>query len=329
MARRGGRPGPRARRGHRAVRGVALRLPRRARLPGHGERGPARRPPRALERALRDRPVRGPARGAAATGWFVHVFVGREDRRAVDDPARLRAALRAAAALDSIPAGPTTREVVRSCAGPSSRSSRWFRWPSPPRRWPSPSPTASTCRTAGSRRASPRARAARSTSGSIPTGAVRRINARTGASRTLVRARDGRAAIGLEAVGRRLFVAGGPTGKAFVYSTRTGGAVARLPARARGRRRHVRQRRRGDRRRRLLHRLAPLGPLRRAARPVRAARAAAARHPAARGATTSTASSPRPTARTLIAVQSNAGTLWQHRRRHGPRRARSTSAARP
>jgi sugar lactone lactonase YvrE len=62
--------------------------------------------------------------------------------------------------------------------------------------------------------------------GSIGTGAVRRVNARTGDSSTLVRARDGRAAIGLEAVGRRLFVAGGPTGKAFVYSTRTGGAVA-------------------------------------------------------------------------------------------------------
>ena len=58
---------------------------------------------------------------------------------------------------------------------------------------------------------------------------------RTGESRTLVRARDGRAAIGLKAVGRRLFVAGGPTGKAFVYSTRTGGAGGRLPARARGR----------------------------------------------------------------------------------------------
>ena len=62
--------------------------------------------------------------------------------------------------------------------------------------------------------------------GSIPTGAVRRINARTGTSRTLVRAREGRAAIGLKAVRNRLFVAGGPTGKAFVYSTRTGRPVA-------------------------------------------------------------------------------------------------------
>jgi sugar lactone lactonase YvrE len=62
--------------------------------------------------------------------------------------------------------------------------------------------------------------------GSIPTGRVYRINARTGEGRTFVRARQGRAAIGLKAVGRRLFVAGGPTGKAFVYSTRSGNPVA-------------------------------------------------------------------------------------------------------
>jgi acyl-CoA thioester hydrolase len=30
---------------------------------------------------------------AAATGWFVHVFVGREDRRAAEIPPRLRTAL--------------------------------------------------------------------------------------------------------------------------------------------------------------------------------------------------------------------------------------------
>jgi sugar lactone lactonase YvrE len=62
--------------------------------------------------------------------------------------------------------------------------------------------------------------------GSIPTGAVRKVNARTGRSTTFVRAREGRSAIGLKALGRRLFVAGGATGKAFVYSTRTGRPVA-------------------------------------------------------------------------------------------------------
>jgi sugar lactone lactonase YvrE len=59
--------------------------------------------------------------------------------------------------------------------------------------------------------------------GSIPTGAVLRINARTGRRSVLVRARDGRAAIGLKVDNRRrLFVAGGPTGRAFVYSARSG-----------------------------------------------------------------------------------------------------------
>jgi len=59
--------------------------------------------------------------------------------------------------------------------------------------------------------------------GSIPTGEVRRIDARTGAQETVVPGGEGRAAIGLKADNkRRLFVAGGPTGKAFVYSIRTG-----------------------------------------------------------------------------------------------------------
>jgi sugar lactone lactonase YvrE len=65
--------------------------------------------------------------------------------------------------------------------------------------------------------------------GSIPTGAVLRANARTGALETVVPAREGRAAIGLKADRReRLFVAGGPTGKAFVYDGRTGRDLAEL-----------------------------------------------------------------------------------------------------
>jgi sugar lactone lactonase YvrE len=59
--------------------------------------------------------------------------------------------------------------------------------------------------------------------GSIPTGAVLRLDARTGATDTVVKPRDGRAAVGLKRDGRgRLFVAGGPTGKAFVYDARSG-----------------------------------------------------------------------------------------------------------
>jgi sugar lactone lactonase YvrE len=57
--------------------------------------------------------------------------------------------------------------------------------------------------------------------GSIPTGAVRRVDTKTGVTTEVVPAQEGRAAIGLKADRRgRLFVAGGPTGKAFVYSRR-------------------------------------------------------------------------------------------------------------
>jgi sugar lactone lactonase YvrE len=61
--------------------------------------------------------------------------------------------------------------------------------------------------------------------GSIPTGAVIRVDARTGRGRVIVSGRQGRAAIGLKAVGGRLFVAGGGTGRGFVYSTSTGRQV--------------------------------------------------------------------------------------------------------
>ena len=57
--------------------------------------------------------------------------------------------------------------------------------------------------------------------GSIPTGSIYRGNLRTGTGSVFIQ-RTGRAAIGVEADNRnRLFVAGGPTGKAFVYNART------------------------------------------------------------------------------------------------------------
>jgi sugar lactone lactonase YvrE len=63
--------------------------------------------------------------------------------------------------------------------------------------------------------------------GSIPTGAVWKASARTGQGAVLVPPRDGRAAIGLKVDKRnRLVVAGGPTGKAFLYDARTGANVA-------------------------------------------------------------------------------------------------------
>ena len=67
--------------------------------------------------------------------------------------------------------------------------------------------------------------------GSIPTGAVRQIDARTGSSFTLVQPTAGRSATGLEYDRRRgrLFVAGGGTGAAYVYDSETGAPLAEYP----------------------------------------------------------------------------------------------------
>lgn len=63
--------------------------------------------------------------------------------------------------------------------------------------------------------------------GSIPTGAVYRGNLRTGAGAVRVAGRSGRAAIGVAVDNRdRIFVAGGSTGKAYVYSASTGRDIA-------------------------------------------------------------------------------------------------------
>jgi sugar lactone lactonase YvrE len=61
--------------------------------------------------------------------------------------------------------------------------------------------------------------------GSIPTGAVYRGSLRTGKGAVFVRAQAGRAAIGLEVDRGRLFVAGGSTGNAYVYSATTGAPI--------------------------------------------------------------------------------------------------------
>jgi sugar lactone lactonase YvrE len=62
--------------------------------------------------------------------------------------------------------------------------------------------------------------------GSIPTGAVFRGDLRTGTGAVLVPAQAGRAAIGVDFADKRLFVAGGPTGRAWVYDARTGATLA-------------------------------------------------------------------------------------------------------
>jgi sugar lactone lactonase YvrE len=64
--------------------------------------------------------------------------------------------------------------------------------------------------------------------GSIPTGAVYRGDLRTGKGATLVQGAAGRAAVGVEFDRGRLFVAGGSTGKAFVYDARSGALVREL-----------------------------------------------------------------------------------------------------
>lgn len=65
--------------------------------------------------------------------------------------------------------------------------------------------------------------------GSIPTGAIYRGSLLTGRGAVLVRGRPGRQAIGVDVDHRqRLFVAGGPTGKAWVYDARTGADLREL-----------------------------------------------------------------------------------------------------
>lgn len=66
--------------------------------------------------------------------------------------------------------------------------------------------------------------------GSIPTGAIYQGDFLTGEGEILVEPQEGRAAIGLKFDPRSgyLFVAGGPTGEAYVYDTETGETVAVL-----------------------------------------------------------------------------------------------------
>jgi sugar lactone lactonase YvrE len=58
--------------------------------------------------------------------------------------------------------------------------------------------------------------------GSLGSGAVVRVDARTGRSRVVVAGRKGRAATGLKRAGNRLFVSGADSGRAWVYDARTG-----------------------------------------------------------------------------------------------------------
>jgi sugar lactone lactonase YvrE len=63
--------------------------------------------------------------------------------------------------------------------------------------------------------------------GSIPTGSIWRGDLRTGRGAVVVN-RTGRAAIGVDVDRGRIFAAGGPTGRAFVYTARSGADLATL-----------------------------------------------------------------------------------------------------
>jgi hypothetical protein len=58
--------------------------------------------------------------------------------------------------------------------------------------------------------------------GSIPTGALTRVNVKTGERTVLAPPTQGRAAIGLKVADGRVYVAGGPTGKVRVHDAQTG-----------------------------------------------------------------------------------------------------------
>jgi sugar lactone lactonase YvrE len=62
--------------------------------------------------------------------------------------------------------------------------------------------------------------------GSIPTGAVYGGSVLTGKGAIVVRPAEGRSAIGLKVDRERIFVAGGQTGRAFVYDEKTGRSLA-------------------------------------------------------------------------------------------------------
>jgi sugar lactone lactonase YvrE len=64
--------------------------------------------------------------------------------------------------------------------------------------------------------------------GSIPTGDILQLDARTGAAVRTIDAPTGSAAVGIEVAGNRIWVAGGATGKGFVYDVRTGKQLAAL-----------------------------------------------------------------------------------------------------
>lgn len=64
--------------------------------------------------------------------------------------------------------------------------------------------------------------------GSIPSGGVLKVDARTGKTTQVVPRQEGRSAIGIKVDDGRIYVAGGMTGRAFVYDAKTGATIANV-----------------------------------------------------------------------------------------------------
>ena len=148
--------------------------------------------------------------------------------------------------------------------------------------------------------------------GSIPTGRVLEIDTKTGAQREAVPAREGHAAIGLKYDGRRhrLFVSGGPTGKAFVYGASSGAELAAFQLTAPGQPTFINDvvlTHRGG----VFHGLPAAGDLRGEARPVRRQADRADRLPDDRGSNNLNGIEAAEDGRVLLAVQSSEGVLWR------------------
>ena len=148
--------------------------------------------------------------------------------------------------------------------------------------------------------------------GSRADGSVYRFNVRTGEGRVLVSGREGRGAYGLKRFGRRLYVAGGPTGFLYVYNARTGRPVDAVDVdgtfvndvtvtRAGG----------------VLHRLAEGRALRLPARRRRPGRAQPHRRLGAAGGLQRQRHRLDPNGRRLVIVQSNTGKLFTANPRTG------------
>jgi outer membrane protein assembly factor BamB len=150
--------------------------------------------------------------------------------------------------------------------------------------------------------------------GSIPTGAIYRGDLRTGKGSTLVTGAAGRAAVGVAHDRGRLFVAGGPTGKGFVYDARSGALVRELQL-ATGGGSDVRQRRGRHQARRIFHGLEPCRSLPPRALEERRSRGGGAGSPAHRRLPARLRLQPErhrrnPDGKTLVVVQSATGKLF-------------------